>query len=300
MSYGGVRLGPGDVLGFVGLGNMGAPMVRRLLAAGYHVRGYDAGAGAGVSLEGEDGYVRVESLADAAMQARAVILMLPNSAIVGQVLISDGLLDAMGEGSILIDMGSSQPEETQKMAKMAEQRAIRLIDAPVSGGVPAAKDGSLTVMAGGPPAWVDECWPVLEQIGRHVVHAGPVGAGHALKALNNLLSASHLLASSEALVIGTKFGLDPQVMMDAINGSSGRSWSTMTKWPRYIVPRTFSSGFLLSLLVKDTRIAVGLSHSTGVSAAHSEATLALWERAMKELPENADHTDIHRWVEQHS
>lgn len=300
MSNGAVQLGAGDVIGFVGLGNMGTPMVLRLLGAGYHVQGYDAGAGAGPSLEGEEGYVRVGSLPETARQAKAVILMLPNSAIVAQVLISDGLLDAMGEGSIVIDMGSSQPEETQRMAEKAEKRAIRLIDAPVSGGVPAARDGSLTVMAGGPPEWVDECRAVLEQIGEHVVHAGPVGAGHALKALNNLLSASHLLASSEALVIGTKFGLDPQVMMDAINGSSGRSWSTMTKWPRYILPRTFSSGFLMSLLVKDTRIAVALSHWTGVSAAHAEATLALWEQAMKELPENADHTDIHRWVEQNS
>jgi len=275
-------------------------MVLRLAGAGFLVQGFDSGEGAGVALDGVDGYSRAATLSEMAAGAKAVILMLPNSAIVAQVLLDDGLLDVMGEGSTLIDMGSSQPAETQRMAKEAESRKVRFIDAPVSGGVPAAKDGSLTVMVGGPREWADACWPALEQIGKQVVYAGQIGAGHALKALNNLLSASHLLASSEALVIGTSFGLDPQVMMDAINESSGRSWSTLTKWPRYILPRTFTSGFLLRLLVKDTRIAVELAHSSGVSAPHAEATLALWQAAAEEMPADADHTDIHRWVERHS
>lgn len=296
----GTPLAPGDLVGFVGLGNMGTPMVLRLTAAGYRVHGFDSGEFAGAALEGADLYTRVSSLAEVAAAAKAVILMLPNSVIVDQVLIGGGLLDAMDEGSTLIDMGSSRPEETQRMAGEAASRHVRFVDAPVSGGVPAAKDGSLTVMVGGHREHADECWPALEQIGNHVVYVGPVGAGHALKALNNLLSASHLLASSEAMVIGTRFGLDPQVMMEAINGSSGRSWSTLTKWPRYILPRNFASGFLFSLLLKDTRIAVELAHTTGVSASHSEATLQLWEAAAKELPPDADHTDIHRWVEQHA
>lgn len=294
----GTPLSPGDAIGFVGLGNMGTPMVLRLTAAGYRVQGFDSGEAAGAALEGVDGYSRKASLSEVAADAKAVILMLPNSVIVAQVLLDGGLLDAMRDGSTLIDMGSSRPEETQRMAAEAERRHVRLVDAPVSGGVPAAKDGSLTVMVGGPREHVDECWPALEHIGNHVVYVGPVGAGHALKALNNLLSASHLLASSEAMVIGTRFGLDPKVMMEAINGSSGRSWSTLTKWPRYILPRNFASGFLFSLLLKDTRIAVELAHTTGASASHSEATLQLWEAAAKELPADADHTDIHRWVEQ--
>ncbi len=293
-------IGPGDTIGFVGVGNMGAPMAQRLLEAGFHVQGYDASPDGGAVLDGQDGYSRAPSLEAAAKDASAVVLMLPNSAVVASVLIDEGLLDAMAEGSMLVDMGSSQPEETQRMAVEAEQRGVRMIDAPVSGGVPAARDGSLTIMVGGPDSWVAEFRDMLAVMGGHVVHAGSIGAGHALKALNNLLSASHLLASSEALVIGTKFGLDPEVMMDAINGSSGRSWSTMTKWPRYVLPRTFTSGFLMSLLVKDTRIAVALGRSTGVVAEHSAATLALWERALEELPPNADHTDIHRWVEQNS
>src|SRR5690606_18848809 len=117
------------------------------------------------------------------------------------------------------------------------QRGVLFIDAPVSGGVPGAREGTLTIMVGGPQEVDDTVRPALERIGSSIVHAGGVGAGHALKAINNLLSAASLIASSEAMVIGREFGLDPTVMMDAINGSSGRSWTTLLKWPRYIIPR---------------------------------------------------------------
>lgn len=283
-------------LGFVGLGNMGVPMVSRLLTAGFGVTGYDVSNRAGEELNALRGYSRAESI-DAVADHPIVFLMLPSSRVVEEVLERQGLLSAMSAGSLIVDMGSSQPRETQRMAGRARSHELRLMDAPVSGGVPAARDGSLTIMAGGPHEWLDECRPALEHIGNHIVHAGPVGTGHALKALNNLLSASHLIASSEALIIGTHFGLDPQVMMDAINESSGRSGSTLTKWPRYILPRTFNSGFQLQLLLKDTRIAVELAHETGVAAPHAESTLSLWQTAGDELPKDADHTDIHRWLE---
>lgn len=289
---------PPEQVGFVGLGNMGVPMINRLLEAGFQVRGFDIHESAGVDLEGRDGYSRVYSLPDVAAGSRAVVLMLPNSSVVADVLVDAGLLDSMEPSATVVDMGSSQPEETQRMAREAERRGIRLVGAPVSGGVPSATDGTLTVMPGGPPEWVDVCRPILEKIGKNVVHVGDdVGSGHALKAINNLLSASHLIASSEALLIGTRFGLEPNVMMDAINGSSGESYSTRTKWPRYIIPRTFQSGFLLQLLLKDIRIAAELAQTTGVTATHSEATVALWSAASEELEPDADHTEIFRWLE---
>jgi 3-hydroxyisobutyrate dehydrogenase len=184
------------------------------------------------------------------------------------------------------------------MADEASQRGVEFIDAPVSGGVPGARDGSLSVMTGGPEELHDVAHPALELIGSHVVHAGAIGAGHALKAINNLLSGSTLIASAEAMVIGQRFGLDPTIMMDVINGSSGRSWSTLTKWPRYVIPRTFDSGFALSLLLKDIRIATALADEVGVSAQHAQTTESLYQRAAEELSDDADHTDIHRWVEQ--
>jgi 3-hydroxyisobutyrate dehydrogenase len=288
-------LAPGDVIGFVGLGRMGAAMSARLLKAGYEVRGFDVLPEAREALVAAGG-TAVESLADVAKGAAAVIVMLPTSAIVKQVLVSEGLLAAMSPGAPLLDMGSSVPEETRRLAEMAAQQGVRMIDAPVSGGVPGATAGTLTIMVGGSPEWTEEVRPVLEQLGSKVVHVGPAGAGHALKALNNLLSASHLIASSEAMVAGMRFGLDPQVMLDVINGSSGKNWSTEKKWPAYVLPGTYASGFALSLLVKDVGIAVDLAQSMGVSTQHAEVTLERWRAAMAALPDGADHTEIARLV----
>lgn len=291
-------LPPDDVVGFVGLGRMGAHMAARLIDAGYRVRAFDVDAVARRSFTEATGCTAVSSAAEVADGAAVVVLILPTSAIVSSVLHQEGLLEAMAPRTLLLDMGSSQPEVTRELAEAADVVGVRMFDAPVSGGVKGARAGSLTIMAGGPPEWVSECAPLLDVMGSTTVHVGPVGAGHALKALNNLLSASHLLASSEALEIGTRFGLAPQTMLDAINGSSGKSWSTEMKLPTYVLPRQYTSGFSLALLVKDTRIAVELARSTGTAASHAEATLALWEQAMAELPGDPDHTEIARWVQE--
>lgn len=293
-------ISPGATIGFIGLGNMGTPMAARLLSGGFHVVGFDPNQSAGAELAGVSGYTRAASLAEACAGVSAVILMLPNSPIVNSVLREGSVFDQADPGTLIIDMSSSQPNATVEVTAEAIERGLRMIDAPVSGGVPAARDGSLTIMVGGPDAWVAEARSLLAEMGRNVVHAGDAGAGHALKSLNNFLSASTLLASSEALVVGAKFGLKPDVMMDAINNSSGRSWSSQTKWPRYVLPRTFASGFLMSLLVKDTRIAVELARESGIPVPYAERTLEMWEEAMAELPEGADHTDIHRFVENHA
>lgn len=294
------RIAPGDRVGFIGLGNMGEPMVRRLISGGFQVVGFDQSPEAASALDDEDNFERAGRLAETCQGVRAVILMLPNSAIVESVLREGSIFAEAEKGTLVVDMSSSRPNSTVELAGEANDHGLRMIDAPVSGGVPAAKQGTLTIMVGGEEEWVKEAHDMLERMGHHVVHAGSAGAGHALKAINNFLSASTLLASSEALVVGAKFGLRPDVMMDAINESSGRSWSSLTKWPRYIFPRTFASGFLMSLLVKDTRIAVELAQESGVPVPYAEKTLEMWEEAMAELPDGADHTDIHRFVEMHA
>jgi 3-hydroxyisobutyrate dehydrogenase len=293
-------ISPGDRIGFIGLGNMGLPMVQRLLGGGFQVVGFDVNPQSAPELSQAEGFHRAATIAEVSQGVRAVILMLPNSAIVNSVLREGSVFDSADQGLLIVDMSSSQPTATVTVSREAIEHGLRMIDAPVSGGVPAAKDGSLTIMVGGPTDWVEEARGMLSQMGKNVVHAGEPGAGHALKAINNFLSASTLLASSEALVVGAKFGLRPQVMMDAINESSGRSWSSLTKWPRYVFPRTFASGFLMNLLVKDTRIAVELAHESGLAVPYAEKTLEMWEQALAELPEGADHTDIHRFVEQHN
>ncbi len=128
------------------------------------------------------------------------------------------------------------------------------------------------------------------------MHAGDVGAGHAVKALNNLMSAAHLLASSEALIAGRRFGLDPAVMLEIINGSSGRSWSTENKWPNYVLTEKYDAGFPVRLMVKDIKLALAIEHATGVPSAASEAVVATWEAALADLPPDADHTAIARWL----
>ena len=278
---------PGTV-GFVGLGRMGDPMVRRLATAGITVRGHDVVP----RPELADVVTLVDAAADTA--APVVVLMLPDSNAV-EAVVHSGLLDALDPGTVLVDMGSSEPLRTRALAEAVGKLQVTLVDAPVSGGVKGAVAGSLTIMVGGPEDVVGPLEPLLGLLGR-VQHVGPVGAGHALKALNNLMSAAHLLASSEALLTGQRFGLDPAVMLEAVNGSSGRSGSTENKWPNFVLPGTFDSGFALALMLKDIRIALGLAEATGAPSALTARTVELWADAAAELGPDADHTEIVRWL----
>jgi 3-hydroxyisobutyrate dehydrogenase len=192
-------------------------------------------------------------------------------------------------------MSSSEPLHTRELAAAAAERGVGFVDAPVSGGVGAAVGGTLTIMVGGDAAAVDVVRPVLELMGKRVVVVGGTGAGHAVKALNNLMSATHLLSASEALRTAEAFGLDLAVVLDVVNTSSGRSGSTENKWPNFVLPGTFDSGFALDLMVKDMAIAVALAHATGTAAPVSELAFARWQQAADELPAHADHTEIARW-----
>jgi 3-hydroxyisobutyrate dehydrogenase len=282
-------------VGFVGLGNMGMPMARRLAAAGYHVRGYDVSAEIMREIAGADGFTPAPGLSG--LGTDVVLLSLPDSDVVEHVLLAGGLLDSVPEGGMVIDMSSSDPARTRDLAARAAESRVALIDAPVSGGVAGARAGSLTIMVGGSPEAFELARPMLAAIGKRVVHAGDVGAGHAVKALNNLMSAAHLVVSSEALIAGRRFGLDPAVMLEIINGSSGRSGSTENKWPNYVLPEKFDAGFSVRLMVKDMRLALGIERATGTPSAVSEAALAAWEAALADLPGDSDHTEIARWLD---
>ena len=306
----------GMVIGFVGLGNMGIPMTRRLVAAGYRVRGFDTSAEAMAnfaaigSSDAGGGVTAVAELGATGDGADAVILMLPDSDVVERVLLGrlaseparapgsagGGLLASLPAGATVIDMSSSDPARTQALAPLCAAAGVTLLDAPVSGGVAGARAGTLAVMVGGPAAAFDRFKPVLGAIGSRVTHAGGAGAGHAVKALNNLMSAANMLVASEALIAGRRFGLDPAVMLEVVNGSSGRSTATETKWPNFVLPEKYDAGFTIRLMVKDIRLALGIEHATGVPAAASEAVVATWEAALADLPPDADHTAIARWL----
>jgi 3-hydroxyisobutyrate dehydrogenase len=287
----------GSRIGFVGVGHMGQPMVRRLAGAGYVVAAYDTSEQARARIRGVEGLTVAETVTAVADGADAVILMLPDSGVVEHVLLDEGLLGHVAPPAAVVDMSSSEPARTRALAERAALRGVTLIDAPVSGGVAGARDGTLTIMVGGPEASLARLRPVLEVLGSKVVHAGDiVGAGHAIKALNNLMSAAHLLVSSEALLAGRAFGLDPAVMLDIVNGSSGRSGSTENKWPRFILPGRFDSGFGLRLMLKDMKVALQLEHAAGIRAPLSQAAVDAWASAAAALPANADHTEIARWL----
>jgi 3-hydroxyisobutyrate dehydrogenase len=302
----------GRVVGFVGLGNMGIPMTTRLVAAGYRVRGFDSSATAMAnftaigSAEAGGAAIPSRDLASVAEDADAVIVMLPDSDIVERVILGRlasspagadaGLLASLPRGATLIDMSSSDPARTKILGELTASSGVTLIDAPVSGGVAGARAGTLAVMVGGPAESFERFKPMLSAIGKRVVHAGDVGAGHAVKALNNLMSAAHLLVTSEALIAGQRFGVDPAVMLEIINGSSGRSTSTENKWPNYILTGKYDAGFALRLMVKDIRLALAIEHAAGVPATASEAVAAAWESALADLPADADHTAIAAWL----
>jgi 3-hydroxyisobutyrate dehydrogenase len=281
-------------LGFIGLGNMGMPMVTRLLEAGYEVAGYDVADAPREALAALGGRA-AGSLAEVVDGVDLLVLMLPDSAVVAKVMADPGLRAGLRPGLLVLDMGSSEPVKTRALAAELDALGAELADAPVSGGVGGAVAGTLTIMVGGAPATVRRLRPVLEHLGT-VRHAGPVGSGHAIKALNNLISATHLWITSEAMLAGQRFGLQPEVMLEIINSSSGRSGSSENKWPKFILPGTFDSGFGLRLMLKDMRTATALAEQLEVPISLGEAAVERWAEAADGLPPTADHTEVAKWL----
>jgi len=281
-------------VGFVGLGAMGTPMSKRLATAGHAVIGYDVAENARRRAARVDVRV-VDQLAEAARGAKLLVLMLPSSDVVDSVMRDPALLETIAPGTVVVDMSSSEPVRTKALATALAAHGIRMIDAPVSGGVDGAQSGTLTVMVGGDAADLALARPCLETLGR-ITHVGPIGSGHAVKALNNLLSATHLWVTGEAMLVGERFGIDPEVMLSVLNMSSGRSGSTENKWPKFISPGSFNSGFALRLMVKDMRIAIQLAEQVGTPSLLGSNALELWSRAAEDLPATADHTEVARWL----
>lgn len=226
-----VEVGLPESLGFVGLGNMGNPMCGRLLEKGIRVRAYDADAGA-LARAGEAGAVRVASPAEAASGVEVVLLSLPGSEVVEEVVLGDGgLIRGLDRGATLVDMSSSRPSSTRRLAAELERRGVSMLDAPVSGGVARAESGELTVMVGGDKALYERYLSLFRTIGEKVFHVGGIGSGHLAKALNNLLSATTLASAAEAVLLGERAGLDPEALIEVVNSSTGRSNSTEVKFP---------------------------------------------------------------------
>src|SRR3954471_22536146 len=247
-------------IAFVGCGRMGGPMARRLLDAGHAVRAYDVVERAleAVVAAGAQGATSPE---DAARGAEGVVTMLPDPLIVGRAANGpDGVLAGLGDGALWLEMSSSRPATTKALADAAAERGAALLDAPVSGGVAGAEGGSLTIMLGGPAALVARARPLLEVLGDSLVHVGDnPGDGDAAKTINNMLSATNLAAAAEALAMGLRAGLDPERLVDCVNGGTGASNAMEKKVGGQVLTGKFASRFTLGQYLKDLGIARGLA-----------------------------------------
>jgi 3-hydroxyisobutyrate dehydrogenase len=275
---------------FVGIGNMGWPMATRLVQAGFEVAVTDAVAGRAKSFVDQIGGKAVASLAEATKEADVLVTMLPTSAQVVSVV--DEILPSLSSGKILVDMSSGVPAATQKIAKDIGAIGVAVVDAPVSGGVSRAVTGELAIMTGGEVAALDRVDSMLRVMGTTIHRIGPVGAGQAMKALNNLVSAGGLLMAVEALVIGQQFGLDPSVMTDVLNASTGMNNSTQKKLKQFVLSRKFDSGFGLDLMVKDLSIALEVGRNGSAPTPFSALCREMWASAASMLGKGQDHTAI--------
>jgi len=275
---------------FVGIGNMGWPMAARLVRAGFEVTVTDAVAGRAKAFVDQVGGNAVVSLAEAVKEADVLVTMLPTSAHV--VSIVDEILPSLSSGKILVDMSSGAPAATQKIAADLVVIGVSVVDAPVSGGVSRAVTGELAIMTGGDAAALDRVDPLLRAMGTTIHRIGPVGAGQAMKALNNLVSAGGFLMAVEALVIGQQFGLDPSVMTDVLNASTGMNNSTQKKLKQFVLSRKFDSGFGLDLMVKDLSIALEVGRNGSAPTPFSALCREMWASAASMLGKGQDHTAI--------
>jgi 2-hydroxymethylglutarate dehydrogenase len=251
-------------LGFIGIGAMGKPMAQNLLKAGFDLTVYDVNSEA-VEQMVHAGAKKGATPKEVAESSDVVITMLPNFSIVNGVMQGpDGILAGCKKGMTIIDMSSVSPGQTRQIAPLALARGIDYLDAPVSGGVSGAEKGTLTIMVGGPKAAVEKMMPVFEAMGKKIYHVGEVGAGDAMKIVNNLLLGINMAAAAEALVLGVKAGLDPHMMQEIIGVSSGNSYALSAKMPNFILKGNFEPGFAIDLQYKDLELASQTGKDLGV------------------------------------
>lgn len=292
-------------VGFIGLGNMGEPMARRVHDTGFLCAVHDARPELTERLAGELGLQVWPTLGDIGANCDVVILMLPNGKVVREVVLggpgkADCLTARSGQGLIIIDMSSSAPMGTRELGQSLAAKGIKLLDAPVSGGVKKAWSGELSIMAGGDGELLAQWRWLLEAMGKRVFATGPLGSGHAVKALNNFSSAAGLAAASEALRVAQAFGIDGQALTDILNASTGRNNATENKFKQFILSGTYASGFSLDLMAKDLATAYELAEQTDTDAPFLRCCSELWREASEQLGAGADHTEYIRFFRHQS
>ena len=285
---------------FLGLGAIGAPMAAHIARAGHALTIWNRTANrAAASAAAAAGARVATSAADAVHDVDVVITCLPESGDVAQLLSADdgAMMAAIRSGALFVDCTSGDPDTSRRIAGELASRNIAFIDAPVSGGVVGAEAGKLTVMVGGAGEALDRARPVLDAFAGKIVHCGEIGAGHALKAVNNALLALHIWSTAEGLVAALKAGVRPDVALDVINASSGRSNASMNLFPERVLTGAFPRTFRLALLDKDASIAADMARRQKTPAPTLQLAADLMRIAHLELGDEADHVEAVRLVE---
>jgi 3-hydroxyisobutyrate dehydrogenase-like beta-hydroxyacid dehydrogenase len=282
--------------GFIGLGRMGGAMARRLLDAGHRVIVYDpvASAAAALATHGAEIAPSAAAVADA---VPVVFLSLPTPQIVLEVVLGAQGIREGRSLKVCVDLSTSGPETAVKLAAGLAERRIASLEAPVSGGIKGAREGTLSLMIAGPPAIWEQLRPLLQVFGKPFFMGASPGAGQTMKLVNNLLGACAIAITAEGMTLGAKAGLDPARMIEVLNVSSGRSGATQDKWPRSVLPRTFDFGFAAGLCLKDVKLCLAAAHSLGVPLGVGSAVCDLLQRTVSSLGPDSDFTAMAKIVE---
>jgi 3-hydroxyisobutyrate dehydrogenase len=278
-------------VGFIGIGNMGWPMASHIAEAGHELTVYDVDSAKAKRFADEFKCKSSANLTDIAANEVSVT-MLPTGRIVCQALTEDqdgAFANALKPGALVIDMSSSEPVGTRQLGAEISKRGATLIDAPVSGAVPRAKAGTLAIMIGGDDkVAIERAKPLLQCMGKQLFETGSLGTGHAMKALNNYIAAAGYTAAVEALMIGERFGLNPETMVDILNVSTGRNFSTEVMMKEQVIQQKFATGFALGLMAKDVKIAADLGEAVKLDAPVSRLIRDRWALARERLGATRD------------
>ena len=285
-------------IGFIGIGNMGTPMSTNLLKAGHELVVYD------IREEAMEEPVRLGAKAarspkEVAQTSDVVITSLPTQKALEEVVLQrDGVLEGAKRGCVLIDTSTVSPSTVKRIAAIAKERGVEVLDAPVSGGVAGARAATLTVMVGGDKGVFERCLEIFRVIGKNVYHVGGVGSGNAVKLVNNLMSLVNLAALSEGMVLGMKAGVDPETLHRVISVSTGSSYALEVKLPNLISKGRFEAGFAIDLACKDLGLAIDLGREMGVPLFVTNVAQQVYELARARGMGRLDHTAIIKLLEE--
>jgi 3-hydroxyisobutyrate dehydrogenase len=286
-------------LGFIGLGVMGGPMAGHLAAAGHAMSVYDIDPRAVGRLRAAHPHIQSMSRPrDVAAASDIVITMLPSGREVRETALgAGGLIEGFTAGCVLLDTSSAEPWYTKEVSAALQAVGVSVVDAPVSGAEAGAIAAKLVFMVGGDTPSVARVMPLLETMGTQLFHLGPVGSGHVMKSINNLITAVTFMATAEGLIAGTEYGLDPQVMTRVLNESTGMSWITRTHIEQRIISRRFDDPFKFDLMLKDMNIALEVAQQLHLRLPLSESARLEWQTVQRELPKGSSVSELVRAME---